>query len=133
MEKLIENDKYRYNTDYKLTYKSINDYEKSDTQYRCEFLKVFRLDEFEDTNVDKCQKILFDKIKNNKSFINIFKKVKHHKQYCWLTHDKEDYYSFIILFNYDLFYLIHDCLKDFFVNNDISEYSYKNILNALEN
>lgn len=133
MEKLIENDKYRYNTDYKLTYYSIKDIEKADTQYRCEFLKVFRLDQFEDTNVNKCQKILFDKIKNNKSFINIFKKVKQHKQYCWLTHDKEDYYSFIILFNYDLFYLIHDCLKDFFVNNDISENSYKKILNALEN
>tara|TARA_B100000424_G_C22759740_1_gene409947 strand:- start:272 stop:673 length:402 start_codon:yes stop_codon:yes gene_type:complete len=133
MNELIEKDKYRYNSDYKLIYKAIEDNDKSETQYRCDFLKVFGLDVFDDDIVFKSQRIVFDKIKENKSFINIFKKVKKNKYYGWLTHDQEDYYSFVVLFNYDLFHLAHQCLKDYFSINDISEESYKNIINALEN
>jgi len=133
MNELTEKDKYRYDTNSVLTYNTIEDSDKSETQYRCEFLKVFGLDTFDDDIIYNAQRTLFNKLKDNKSFINIFDKVLNHKHYGWLTHDKEQYYCFVILFNYDLFYLLHECLKDYFNINDISETSYENILKALKN
>jgi len=133
MEKLIEKDKFRYNTNYIITYNSITDSDKSDTQYRCDFLKLFGFKQYDDDNVNEAQLKLFNKIKNNKSFNNIFEKVKKHKKYSWFVQGNTNFYAFIILFNYDLLYLLHNCLNDYFINHDISEDSYNAIFNALNN
>jgi len=123
-----------YNTNYDILYQNIEDVEKSDTQYRKDYLSVFGLKEYSYDKIKKGITSIHSKIKDNTSFKNIFESAKKHKHLMWLcSQDNEDITPLCVLFNYDHFYLLHNCLKDYFEYKDISDENYTAILNKLNN
>ena len=121
-----------YNTNYNVIYQNIEDIEKSDTQYRKDYLTVFGLNEYNYEEIDKGITSLHTKIKVNTSFKNIFEAAKKHKHLMWLLQGGNASILWV-LFNYDHFYLLHNCLKDYFEYKDISDENYNAILNKLNN
>jgi 2-hydroxy-3-keto-5-methylthiopentenyl-1-phosphate phosphatase len=121
-----------YNTNYNVIYQNIEDIEKSDTQYRKDYLTVFGLNEYNYEEIDKGITSLHTKIKDNTSFKNIFEAAKKHKHLMWLLQGGNASILWV-LFNYDHFYLLHNCLKDYFEYKDISDENYNAILNKLNN
>ena len=121
-----------YNTNYNVIYQNIEDIEKSYTQYRKDYLTVFGLNEYNYEEIDKGITSLHTKIKDNTSFKNIFEAAKKHKHLMWLLQGGNASILWV-LFNYDHFYLLHNCLKDYFEYKDISDENYNAILNKLNN
>ena len=121
-----------YNTNYNILYQNIEDIEKSDTQYRKDYLTVIGLNEYNYEENDKGITSLHTKIKDNTSFKNIFEAAKKHKHLMWLLQGGNASILWV-LFNYDHFYLLHNCLKDYFEYKDISDENYNAILNKLNN
>ncbi len=120
-----------YNSNYKLQYYEIPNIEESDTQYRKEFLTVFNLKKYDETKIDKAMTILYNKLKNNQSFKNIFESASLQKQLSWLIND--DISKLYILFNFDMFFLVHNCISDYFKYQDITEENYNIIMSKLNN
>ena len=125
----METKKY-YNSNYTLTYHNCEDNDIGDTQYRKEFLKVFNLKEYDDKELDKAMVILYNKVKDNTSFKNIFEAASKQKHLAWLIRD--DLSKLYVLFNFDLFHLFHNCLQDFFKYKDIMEENYNTIMLLLK-
>ena len=121
-----------YNTNYNVIYPTIEDAEKSDTQYRKDYLSVFGLNEYNYEKINKGITTLHSKIKDNTSFKNIFEAASKHKHLMWLLQGGNASILWI-LFNYDHFYLLHNCLKDYFEYKDISDENYNAIINKLNN
>jgi hypothetical protein len=121
-----------YNTNYDILYQNIEDVEKSDTQYRKDYLSVFGLKEYSYDKIDEGITNLHTKIKDNTSFKNIFEAATKHKHLMWLLQGGNTSILWV-LFNYDHFYLLHNCLKDYFEYKDISDENYNAILNKLNN
>tara|TARA_Y100000389_G_C17328906_1_gene447020 strand:- start:502 stop:885 length:384 start_codon:yes stop_codon:yes gene_type:complete len=121
-----------YNTNYNILYQNIEDIEKSDTQYRKDYLSVFGLKEYSYDKIDEGITSLHTKIKDNTSFKNIFEAATKHKHLMWLLQGGNASILWV-LFNYDHFYLLHNCLKDYFEYKDISDENYNAILNKLNN
>jgi len=120
-----------YNTNYNVIYQNIEDVEKSDTQYRKDYLNVFGLKEYDYDKINNGITTLHSKIKDNTSFKNIFEAAKKHKHLMWLLENGAS--TLWVLFNYDHFYLLHNCLKNYFEYKDISDENYNAILNKLNN
>ena len=121
-----------YNTNYNVIYQNIEEEEKSDTQYRKDYLTVFGLKEYDYDKINNGITTLHSKIKDNTSFKNIFEAAKKHKHLMWLLQGGNASILWV-LFNYDHFYLLHNCLKDYFEYKDISDENYNAILNKLNN
>lgn len=128
----MDEDRVYYNTNYNVIYPTIEEPEKSDTQYRKDYLSVFGLKEYDYEKINKGITSLHSKIKDNTSFKNIFEAATKHKHLMWLLQGGNASILWI-LFNYDHFYLLHNCLKDFFEYKDISDENYNAILNKLNN
>ena len=94
-----------YNTNYNILYQNIKDIEKSDTQYRKDYLTVFGLNEYNYEEIDKGITSLHTKIKDNTSFKNIFEAAKKHKHLMWLLQGGNASILWV-LFNYDHFYYV---------------------------
>jgi hypothetical protein len=118
-----------YNSNYKLEYYKIQDIEKSDTQYRKDLMTAWNLKKYDEKELDKSMIVLYNKLKDNQSFKNIFEKVSSHKNLSWLISD--DISKLYVLFNYHNFSLIHLCIQDFFDCNDITKENYTKIMNSL--
>ena len=128
----MDEDRVYYNTNYNVIYPTIEDLVKSDTQYRKDYLSVFGLKEHDYEKINKGITSLHSKIKDNTSFKNIFEAATKHKHLMWLLQGGNASILWI-LFNYDHFYLLHNCLKDYFEYKDISDENYNAILNKLNN
>ena len=128
----MDEDRVYYNTNYNVIYPTIEEPEKSDTQYRKDYLSVFGLKEYDYEKINKEITSLHSKIKENTSFKNIFEAASKHKHLMWLLQGGNASILWI-LFNYDHFYLLHNCLKDYFEYKDISDENYNAILNKLNN
>ena len=128
----MNEDRVYYNTNYNVIYPTIEDAEKSDTQYRKDYLSVFGLNEYNYEKINKGITTLHSKIKDNTSFKNIFEAASKHKHLMWLLQGGNASILWI-LFNYDHFYLLHNCLKDYFEYKDISDENYNAIINKLNN
>jgi len=129
-----------YNFEYKLNYRENFDAGKSqntsDTIYRKDIINVFNLkDDFKNDDEiffkklsDKVNEI-YKELKNHKQIDNILNKIE---ETLKIPFKMERDMLFVYLFRYDLFYLFHECLKDFNIYAEITSKNYKLILESIQ-
>ena len=129
-----------YNFEYKLNYRENFNAGKSqntsDTIYRKDIINVFNLkDDFKNDDEiffkklsDKVNEI-YKELKNHKQIDNILNKIE---ETLKIPFKMERDLLFVYLFRYDLFYLFHECLKDFNIYAEITSDNYKLILENIQ-
>ena len=113
-----------YNYDYNITYNHVPTNKQND-EYQKNILECFNIKKYNFEIIGKIQDEIFDANKNNNDFmklINIFQNnqtvipVKLPLRNC-----------FVLLFQFEYFYLLHKCLKDLHKQNKIKEENFENI------
>lgn len=120
-----------YDTTFLCTYKLLendDDTSKCDDLYRSQFLQAFRLHVYDDQTIKNACYWVYDRIKSNALFKNIIQKSP--------FYDSSDLvFSFMMLFNYETFDLIHRCIIEEIEKDGLKEESvcYQQITHILEN
>ena len=116
-----------YNYNYDVSYISI-DGDEGDTAYRKNLLCAFNLTKW-DSRIMNIQDDIYEKFKNNQQLKNILNKGK---EFGFnMPFELDDKTTFTMFFSFPFFESFHKCLKDLFLNNNISNYNYNNINNLL--
>jgi len=117
-----------YNTQFICTYKLIDDIDDHrDNLYRAQFLQAFNIHVYDEKTILNTCYILYEKVKDNNLFKNIIQKSP--------FYDSNDLiFSFMMLFNYDTFDLLHRCIIEEIDYGGLKESSefYKGIIHILE-
>jgi len=116
-----------YNYNYNVSYLHI-DGDEGDTEYRKHLLKSFNLNEMSD-DVVSIQDKIYEKFKNNNDFKNLLKKGKDFG--FQIPFQLDDKWVLTMLFSYHFFQNFHYCLKDLFINDNISQENFTKISNLL--
>jgi hypothetical protein len=114
-----------YIFDFNTTYLEENNYEKSETLYRKQFLKVFNIEIYDFIEINKIIPIIYKTIKNEVFFDELFETLKKNTQLPFEI-KKED--LILLLFQYDYFHYFHKLLQ--LLNN---KQDYQEIKNTLLN
>tara|TARA_Y100000816_G_C25874131_1_gene456149 strand:- start:201 stop:599 length:399 start_codon:yes stop_codon:yes gene_type:complete len=114
-----------YNFDFNTTYLEENNYEKSETLYRKQFLKVFNIEIYDFIEINKIIPIIYETIKNEVFFDELFETLKKNTKLPFEI-KKED--LILLLFQYDYFHYFHQLLQ--LLNN---KQDYQEIKNTLLN
>lgn len=85
--------------------------------YREDFLKFFKLENFEDEIVNKKTEKLFRACSRNILFSSLIAKIKAHIG----VSSADDECAFMQLFSYPFFNLTHECIKQYLLNGVIDE------------
>ena len=123
---LLENFSNKKENDIK---KEDENYDKTDIQfvceelYRFELLSAFKAESILDDQIDEGFNELWQLINNYTNFTNIVNKFSKK-----LGLEKEQKLGFTLMFNFDLYYIVHQCLQEY-VNNG---YINKNLLDELD-
>ena len=115
-----------YDYDYNLTYYNYHDDEMKDDIYRAELLKVFKMDDFNDT-------LLSDKVTevyNTISHIDSIKNLANNLAQEYGISD--DSFGMIIVFGFQTFHNIHKVLKEYYKDGTVNETEIENIKKHLE-
>ena len=107
-----------FNTDNIENYQDISG-DLGDTTYRKQLLYFFNLKEYDDNEIIKKTNELYEMLKNNNNFVEIFKLINANNLYATLF--KEDEGALIILLSFDYFYNFYLCFKDYINKNDSKE------------
>jgi len=86
----------------------------SEILYQAQLLQVFQLTEYDDEKVNDKVNEVYSKIDKNKDMKEIMK----HVASRILSEDETT--GLMILFSYNFFYLLHDCICEFLVHKTIS-------------
>lgn len=131
----IEDIKKIYDTDFVCEYEN----EETDTKYRKEFLRVFRMEEFiEDELIDK-QKSLFESIKHERKFLRLVENAAKHASIALMDPTRSDDCDFgiMMLFSFGFFATFHKCISSYVNDNGriTGEFieNYNKLLVLLEN
>ena len=121
-----------YNTTFICTYNLIDsndkeDMEISDDLYRSQFLQAFNSDDWTSDDIDKMLEYINNELMKNDYGKQILLKIKE-KNILPIKNMET-----IILFSYEYFYLLHNCLIDLFNNGDISNTNYNKLIQKIEN
>jgi hypothetical protein len=101
-----------YNITFLCTYKLHDDEEDQDTLYRHEYLYAFGLKEYESDVIVATIDTIYEKIKDNKDFIEIAE-----SHYNFKSENKNHETILQFLFSFHTFHLFHACLV-YFLRDD---------------
>jgi hypothetical protein len=119
-----------YNTKVECTYNTneifietdkVNDKEKEfirDVIYRQEFLNIFCIEEYNETEINKKIDELYEKLVIYKPLKEIMNKIS--KKHISSINEK---LGLLLLFSYDYMYMSHICISEFLDNGKISEHN----------
>ena len=116
-----------YNYNYKVYYKHILG-DVGDTTYRKQLLEACNLKEWSDKMV-KIQDSIYIKFKDNEQFSSILKKSIEYGFKMPFTLDEK--FAMTFLFSFDYYENFHNCIKDLYNDNKISNDNFKEIMNLL--
>ena len=116
---------YNFNVD--TTYLEEENYAKSETLYRKQFLKVFNIAEYNFIEINKIIPIVYDAIKNETFFIELSEALTENTKLPFEI-KKED--LIILLFQYEYFHYFHLLLKKLYQDKkyDIEKQNLINII-----
>ena len=132
-----------YQTDFVCTYHLMDDDNDKDQLYRIQLLQAFNNRIWDDVIINNMISLLFNKISNSNSIQEILIKAKQNSDINQLidlvllgtdiiTNSNDiDILTFTLLFKFDHFYLLHRCICDQLINNDIDSVHLNNLLNTL--
>ena len=95
-----------------------------DELYRFELLSAFKAESILDDEIDKGFAELWQLISNYNDFTLLVNKFS--KKMCFEEDGQR--LAFTLMFNYDLYYIVHQCLKEYIQTNNIS----KSLLDELD-
>ena len=96
-------------------------------RYQIQLLQAFNMHVFDEKSIVKNIDIIYSTYRSNEAFINVIKKGPYYDP-------KDHSLSLLMLFNYDMFDLLHKCIIDLSNNEfDVNCVNYKNIMKKLEN
>ena len=121
-----------YNTSFRCTYNLIDsndkeDMEISDDLYRSQFLQAFNSNDWISDDIDKMLEYINNELMKNEYGKQILLKIK--EKNILPVENMET----IVLFSYEYFYLLLNCLIDLFNNGDISNTNYNMLIQKIEN
>lgn len=117
-----------YSSDFLCTYKLLQD-DDQDDMYRLQFLQAFQINKWDDREIEKKTKELYDVVEKNNALSEIIAKLRQSTKFKFITSivGDDDYNTFKILFMFELFDLAHKCFCDI-LNDGIINIDNKNIL-----
>ena len=142
-------DMYQY--DFICTYKLIDE-EYGDDLYKAQILQAFNISRWDDDSVNNTILAIFNKFKKNINLKKIINKALLSYEFnelydiiCMLDdtdnnnnnnnnikkEENKELIFFSFLFNYNFFDLLHKCICELFINEDISNTTLDNILNKI--
>ena len=112
---VVEDIKKIYDTDFVCEYRNFD----TDTKYREEFLRAFRMSEFKEDEIINKQMSLLSKIKNERKFLRLAQNAANRASVVVMDPTKSEDCDFgiMMLFSFDYFDGFHKCLSNY-VNND---------------
>ena len=113
-----------YNYNYDVSYLHIKG-DIGDTTYRKHLLGACNLNNWED-DIIKIQDDIYDKFKNNKKFKNLIQKGK--KYGFNLPFELDDKWIMSMFFSFNFYETFHECLKDLYNNNEISDDNFTKMI-----
>jgi hypothetical protein len=116
----------KYDYDYKLTYYDYHDDEMKDDIYRAELLKVFKMDDFNDTQLSDKVTEIYNTISHIDSIKNLAKSLAEGYGIS------DDSFGMIIVFGFQTFHNIHKVLKEYYQDGTVNETEIENIKKHLE-
>ena len=144
-----------YQTDFICTYKRMDSEEDKNDLYKIQLLQAFDLEEWDDTIVNTTLDDLYDLMCNDKHLKDILLKMYQVEELMTIIDrtvndaisdnisdaisdnidDKvnldKDIFIFYLLFQYEIFDLVHDCIIDFFRKGEISDKKYELLIKHL--
>ena len=131
----IEKIKQIYDTNVTCEYKNY----ETDTKYREEFLKVFKLDEFNENKLIDNQCLLREYLEHERRFLRLIEKAAGKVSSILMdpSRDNDKDFGITMLFSFEYFELFHNCIKSYVDNNttikeDFIE-NYNKLLLLLDN
>lgn len=132
-----------YQYDFLCTYKLIDD-EYKEQLYKIQLLQAFNINDYDDNVITKTITDIFNKFNSNDKFRKIIESAI--KSSCIKDiynligsvdntvndlHQHKEKIIFSLIFNYDYFDLLHKCICDLYINNDIKDQTLDNLINKL--
>lgn len=114
-----------YDATFKCTYQLFtdkNDNDLSDDLYRSQFLQAFKLNEWNDEDINKRLIELQNKLEQNENGIIILNTIKENVKI------PIDNIEIILLCSFDYFYLFHNCIVDLFIYGYISKQTMDSLI-----
>ena len=100
------------------TYLAEKDYEKSETLYRKQFLKIFKLSSYDFKQIEAMLPAIFKAMYKNKMFDALFVVLKNNSK---LPIQLKDVDLVILLFQYDYFHYFHCVLQKMYNREDYTK------------
>lgn len=97
--------------------------------YRKEFLDIFQLESFEDCLMNEKMSYLWEKVKENPEFKEIFK--CYQMQYFRKYNEKKNKELFYTLFSFDLLAFTHSCIRSLFIHNMVETEKKELLINQI--
>ena len=119
-----------YNYTYKVTYNDKDEDDKNN-QYQTDFLKVFNLKEYDEKIIEKVRSEIYNKYKNHKQVIDIFREFRENQKR--FPFNLSDETIFTLLFSFDYFFYIHSCIIELITHKKISDESYNKLIYTIKN
>lgn len=111
------------NVDFDITY-HIGDMnsDENDTKYRSELLAFFKLDAYNDTTISMRTDRLYHELKSHSQFKELFELCLTNPMVSMLSTNSTEINSacLVLLFSFDYFYLLFNCLRDYKEDGNIS-------------
>ena len=132
---VVEDIKKIYDTDFVCEYEN----EETDTKYRLEFLRVFRMEEFIEDELINKQKSLLENIKHERKFLRLVENAAKHASIALMdpTRANDCDFGIMMLFSFGFFATFHKCISSYVNDNGriTAEFieNYNKLLLLLEN
>jgi hypothetical protein len=105
-----------YIADFTCTYTLIDDEDMSDALYRSQFIQAFGLDTYDDSVIATRTRELFDRYGGH---VELAGCIIRNRKHCFLGDG--DFDSFQMMFRYDTFHILHDCLSGLIRGDDLPD------------
>jgi len=122
-----------YNTDYKITYTNLNEYDDlieqlnkefvEDILYKNDMLNIFHLKEYNDEIVSNILKNVYNKISNDKTIHKCIKKIQELNPFF----NDDEFAAFMVLFAFDNLSITHPCICELLKTGNLSDENLTNL------
>jgi hypothetical protein len=129
-----------YQYDFICTYKLMDDESDQEQLYRIQLLQAFNLNEWNDMKINTIIKDLYMVLSRTEEFKEIFAKARANQSIIEMMdlfklsgeeRLEENDIIFNLLFKFEYFDLLHRCIVDYLVNNNLSPKYVSNLMAAL--
>ena len=113
-----------YNFNHKITYNHVSE-NKQNEQYQKDILTCFSVDTYDYKKIGKIQDEIYEIYKNNKSFKELLEFFQNNQRIIPSKLPLQN--CFTLLFQFEYFFMLHNCLIDLNNLNEIQPLNFENM------